>query len=165
MQLCCQGWVKKQQIDAAVRAHRAQAVTFQACNAQLEVVPSFKYLGRYFTTTDSDWPAVYKNLKKAREKWAMVSKVLMREGASPRVSGLFYKVVVQSVLLYGSESWVVTPAMLKVLSSFHHQVACQITNRMARKVNGNWYYPYWKWPDFTLWKNTSEDDGIPLHNM
>jgi hypothetical protein len=139
--MCRDGRARKQQIEAAIRAHRAQAVTFQACNTQLENVNAFSYLGRLTTNTDNDWPAVYKNLKKARAKWAMITKILVRDNASPRISGMFYKAIVQSVLLYGSESWVLTPAMLKVLSSFHHRVARKITNRMARKVNGAWHYP------------------------
>ena len=35
---------------------------------------------------------------------------------------MMYKAVVQTVLLYGRRSWVVTEAMLKVLEGFHHQV-------------------------------------------
>jgi hypothetical protein len=30
-----------------------------------------------------------------------LSRILARDGATPRVSGIFYKVVVQSVLLFG----------------------------------------------------------------
>ena len=33
----------------------------------------------------------------------------------------------QSVLLYGSKSWVVTGEMIKVMTEFHHQAAPQIT--------------------------------------
>ena len=35
---------------------------------------------------------------------------------------MIFKAVVQMVLLYGSESWVVTYVMLKVLEGFHHWV-------------------------------------------
>ena len=37
------------------------------------------------------------------------------EGASPRVSGMFFKAVVQAVLLFGSEKWVMTPHMGQAL--------------------------------------------------
>ena len=36
---------------------------------------------------------------------------LIREGATPRISGNFFKAVVQQVLLFGAETWVVTPKM------------------------------------------------------
>jgi hypothetical protein len=140
-QMCKEGRAHKQQLEAAIQAHRAQAVTFQACNTPLEAVKTFKYLGCYTTSTDSDWPALYKNLQKAQSKWAMIAKVLIRERATPHISGLFYKAIVQTVLLYGSESWVITPAMLKVLDSFHHQVAHCITGHTPHQINDTWHYP------------------------
>ena len=38
-----------------------------------------------------------------------------------------YKTVSQSVLLYGSEGWLVTGEMLKVLLTFHYREARHIT--------------------------------------
>ena len=35
---------------------------------------------------------------------------------------MMYKVVVQTVILYGSMSWVLTEAILEVLEGFHHKV-------------------------------------------
>ena len=43
-----------------------------------------------------------------------------------------YKAVVQSVLLYIIESWVVTGEMLKVLEEFYHRVAQCITRMTAK---------------------------------
>ena len=55
--------------------------------------------------------------------------------------GMIYKSVAQSVLLYGSESWVVTGAMLKVLERFRHQATRLITRMMAERVaDGDWGY-------------------------
>ena len=45
----------------------------------------------------------------------MVGKVVTKTGATVRAQGIMYKAVVQSVVLYGSESGVITGAMLKVL--------------------------------------------------
>jgi len=46
------------------------------------------------------------------------------EGVDAKIAAMFYKAVVQSVLLYSSETWVVTPlAVLKVLEGFHHWAA------------------------------------------
>ena len=33
-------------------------------------------------------------------------RILTRDGATPMVSGMFYKAVVQSILLFGLETWV-----------------------------------------------------------
>jgi hypothetical protein len=86
----------------------------------LKLVSVFKYLGLLLLLTDEDWPAVYHNLSKACQHWARVSQVLAQhKGAEAHVSAMLYKAIVQSVLLYGSETWVLTPAMLKVLEGFH----------------------------------------------
>jgi hypothetical protein len=69
--------------------------------------------------------------------------VLRGENAAPRVAAKFYKAVVQSVLLYGSEPWNLTETMLARLEGFHIRAAY----RMARKhkphkgLFGNWIYP------------------------
>ena len=44
-----------------------------------------------------------------------MTRILSREGAEPRVYGFFFKTVLQVVLLFGSETWVVTPLMGRVL--------------------------------------------------
>ena len=52
---------------------------------------------------------------------------------------MMYKAVVQAVLLYGSEIWVVTDVMMTVLEGFHHMIARWITGMSARKGNvGEW---------------------------
>ena len=48
-------------------------------------------------------------------------------GATVRDRGEMYKAVAQLVLLYGSDSWVVTGEMLKVREEFHHRAVRQIT--------------------------------------
>ena len=107
------------------------------------MVSEFRYLGCPFSSTDDDWPAVYRNLSKARKQWARIARVLSRTGASPRTSSMFYQAVVQSVLLYSSETWTLSATMLKALGGFH--------NRVARKLSGlrptlifrdqTWVYP------------------------
>ena len=42
-------------------------------------------------------------------------RIIIREGAAPQVSGLFFKAVIQVVLLFEAETWVVTPRMGKSL--------------------------------------------------
>ena len=49
--------------------------------------------------------------------------VLKNTGATERAHVMLYKAVVRMVLLCGSESWVVTGEMLKVLEGFDHRAA------------------------------------------
>ncbi len=69
----------------------------------LERVEVFRYLGRLLSQDDDDIQAVRSQLRKVRGTWARIGQVLRKENASPRVSAKFYKAIVQSVLLYGSE--------------------------------------------------------------
>ena len=61
----------------------------------------------------------------------MVEKVLTKLGAVVQAHTMMYKAVVQEVLLYWSEIWVVTGAMLMVIEGFHHQMAMQIARKIA----------------------------------
>ena len=45
----------------------------------------------------------------------MVGKVVWKTGETVQARGMLYKVVLQLVFIYGSESWVGTGTMLKVL--------------------------------------------------
>ena len=46
------------------------------------------------------------------------------------------------MLLFVSETWVVTPKMERALSGFLHGAARRLTRRQVRRAkNGEWYYP------------------------
>ena len=75
----------------------------------------FKYLGRVLLAADDNWPAVIRNLEKVWEVCQRMSRILSREGSRPQVSIFFLKAIVQSVLLFGAETWVVTPNMGRFL--------------------------------------------------
>ena len=50
----------------------------------------------------------------------MAAKVVMKTGEMVWTWGMLYKAVFQTVLLYGSNIWVVMGVMLKVLEELHH---------------------------------------------
>ena len=112
---------------------------FETYGEPIEAVLKFKYLGRFLTSTDNDWLAVVGNLKKARQSWGRLARVLSREGAEPKVSRTFYIAVTQAVLLFGSETWVLTVRMEKALDSFQSRVARKLTERKPRRgKDGTW---------------------------
>ena len=98
------------------------------------MVTSFKYLGRVISAADDDWPAVVQNLSWARKVWIRMSRILSREGAAPRVYSFFLKAVVQAVLLFIAETWVVTPRTGKALGVFQTQVARRMTGKLPRRT-------------------------------
>ena len=97
--------------------------TFIAYGESLHRVEVFKYLGHLVSYDDVNTQAIRGNLKKCRKTWARISKVLRAEYASPRVCGMFYRATVQSILLYGSETWTVAPANLAMMEGFHVHTA------------------------------------------
>ena len=73
---------------------------FSAYRIPLEMVTSLKCLGRVLSVAGDDWLMVVQNIVKAQMVWWRISKILSRGGARPRVSGFFFKSVIQSVLLF-----------------------------------------------------------------
>jgi hypothetical protein len=108
----------------------------------LERVEVFKYLGRLLAYNNNDSQATRSNLKKARKNWAQVSHVLRAENAAPKVCGVYYKATVHAVLLFGSETWKLSPLSLKSLEGFHIRAACCMAGMQpARNPDGALKYP------------------------
>ena len=75
----------------------------------------FTYIGQTIAYNNSNWAAVYQNLRKAWRRWVMVARLLLSMGATVRSLVMMYKLVSQSVILYIREIWVVTGEMLKFM--------------------------------------------------
>jgi hypothetical protein len=131
---CKVGTTRKDQRDIRQGQNQARRVKFKIGEEEIETVRDFKYLGRITSDDDDDddLPAVRENMKKARKRWARVSRLLVREGATAKMMGKIYLAIVQSVVLYGSETWVLSERMRRMLEGFHNRCARQMT----RKENG-----------------------------
>jgi hypothetical protein len=140
---CRIGTARRHQQDMAVRSALALCQQFTVHGDVLERVEVFRYFGHLLSQDDDDIQAVRSQLCKARGTWARVGQVLRRENASPRVSAKFYKAIVQSVLLYGSETWVLSPAVLARLEGFLIRTAYQMVKKHVprRGPNQQWVYP------------------------
>jgi hypothetical protein len=92
---------------------------------------------------NNDVQAVRHQLCNARGTWARVGQVLRSKNATPRVAAKFFKAVAQAVLLYGSERWNLTKAVLARLEGFHVQAAYRMAQvHRPKQVAGNrWEYP------------------------
>ena len=82
--MCARGEERIPKRRKEEEARRSTAVEFQAYGIPLEAVLEFKYLGRVLTDSDEKCPFVVVNLRKARRRWARMSRILRREGADPR---------------------------------------------------------------------------------
>ena len=133
--------IKEVQRRAAMDSAKSLDIVFTAYEDELARVEVFKYLGCLMAMDDTDTQAIRANLKKSRKVWKMLSRLLRGENMEPRVCGMFYKAVVQAVLLFGSETWVLTDSAMRVLEGFHLRLAY----RMARK------YKPTKDPETSVW--------------
>ena len=71
-----------------------------------------------------------------------MARVLGTEGADTKVLRSVYTAVTRSVLLFGAETWVLTPRIEKSLDSFQSRVARKITGRQLRQQKErSWEYP------------------------
>ena len=132
--LCVRGIVQKIRKMSEEEARAGAAMAFREYGKTLETVTSFEYLRRLITATHYDWTAVIVNLQKALKIWACLYRILGREGSDPRTSGCFYLYVVQEVLLFGTEIWVVVnPRIGRPSGSFHHRVVIKIAEKQPRR--------------------------------
>ena len=93
----CTRWKLATEEERAVTSR-----AFSAYERPLEMVNSFRYLGRVISEADNNWPAEIRNLAKAQAVWRRMMRILSREGARLQVSGFFFKAIIQSVMLLGA---------------------------------------------------------------
>jgi hypothetical protein len=118
-QVCKLGAEQWTQQDLVVMAVFALHKLFYVKGGLLKKVDLFRYLGRILDQDNDDVRAIRNQIKKARGIWARVGQILTVENTPPKVSTKFYKAVVQSVLLYGSEMWIFLTTALAWLEGFH----------------------------------------------
>lgn len=71
--LCSQATQTPRQAEAVAACQEASTRHFTINGNELKSVETFKYLGHIVSSTDSDWPALQKNLTKARRSRGMIS--------------------------------------------------------------------------------------------
>ena len=65
-----------------------------------------------------------------------------QEGTDTQMTGYFYVLVVQAILLSRSETWAVTPCIKRLLWGFHHRLARWILGNIPlQRAEGKWEYP------------------------
>ena len=61
--------------------------------------------------SDNNCPAVLQNDSKVRRVWNLLGKMIRKEGVEPQVSAMFCLALVQSVLYFVAETWVLSEVM------------------------------------------------------
>jgi hypothetical protein len=67
--------------------------------------------------------------------------MIRAENASPPVCGVFYKATVHRILLFGSETWNLSPVSLKSLEEFHIWATWRMAGKRPLKLrDSTWTY-------------------------
>ena len=142
LDMCWRGSERKRWKLVVAETEEHMGRVFSEYGMTLISVTSFKYLGRILLSPDDDWPLAEQNIRQAQGKWEKMVNILGSEGADKRTAGIFYVAVVQAVILFWSETWVLTHFQENSLSGFHHQ-AVQRKSGMGpkRQWYGTWMYP------------------------
>ena len=101
---------------------------------------SFKYQGpeRFQRWMASDG----QKYEEGPEEVGVISRVLGQEGDNTRTSRTFYKEVIQETILFGSETWVMTPRIRRSLGGLHNRVYHFIAEMKPRRdTTGRQEYP------------------------
>jgi hypothetical protein len=140
---CQVGVEQKQQHEVAVTSALALRQQFSIAGEVLKQVEVFKYLGHLLAQDNDIIQAIRAQLWKARATWAQIGQVLRNKNISPHIAASFYKAVVQAILLYGSETWVLSRTALVRLEGFHIRAAYRMV-KMHKPKQGpgrTWIYP------------------------
>jgi hypothetical protein len=115
---CHIGVERQQQWEVAVTSALAIHQQFTVSGDVLERVEVYKYLERMMAQDDDVTQALRAQLRKARATWAWVGQVLWNEITSLFVASQFYQAVVQAILCFGSETWVISQTAMAWLNGF-----------------------------------------------
>ena len=90
---------------------------------------------------DNDTDAITKQLNKTRSRWFKLAKIQKRKEANAKIISTFYKTIIQSLLLFSSETWVISSRNLEKLQSFHNKCAKQMcgNNIKLDLATNEWY--------------------------
>ena len=99
----------------------------------MEGVEKFKYLESPMDQMDCDWLEVCQNFKRERKVWGRLGKMIKIEEADIKVSEMLYRAVVQLVLLFGLESWVLLSEMNKTVEQAHTRFLRQIMGKQVQR--------------------------------
>jgi hypothetical protein len=139
---CQVGVERRQQREVAVASALALWQQFSIQGDMLEQAKVLKYLGCLLSQDDNNTQATCNQLQKAWATWAWVGQVLHTENVVPCIAAKFYKAVVQAVLLYGRETWVLSKPALASLEGFHICMAYHMAkvNKPKQGQNQGWIY-------------------------
>ena len=119
---------------AAATIQETAATEFRAWEHVIGCLKMFKYLGQILLFDNSDYPAVDGNLWKARWICGRFYYMIIWYESDTWTSGRFYIAVVQCVLMFRTNTWVIKTCILRSMGSIHNWAAHLIFIRMSHQL-------------------------------
>ena len=69
--------------------------------------------------TYDDYPVVLRYSKQERRVWGRLVKIMQRGGVDTKLVAMLYRAIVQLVLFFGLESWLLLTAMERMVEGIH----------------------------------------------
>ena len=95
----------------------------------IEGVSLFTYLGRSLYQSDNDWQEVRRNIGKSLQVWRRLGGILRQERLDHLTYVAIYRAVVQAVLLFGLETWVLLMTINKQVTGGCMGFLLQVTGK------------------------------------
>ena len=80
------------------------------------------------------WPTLVGKLQKEWKIWDHLLRILGKNGYSPRLTGMFFNAVVQAVLIFRAETWVMIPNIIWALGGGVPEQDCMTDHGEAALV-------------------------------
>ena len=105
------------------------------------VVPEFKHLGSVLSENFDDSVTIMARIRLARIAFTNLQKAIFgTRRVALESKKITYESLVLSLLLYGSECWVVTAENMRLLQRFHRKcirIMCRVTRHRTKKNQGH----------------------------
>ena len=131
----CIAYAGKRNLTQRLEEATEAIPTIRLDGEPVEVVTQFRYLGRIVTSEGSDEHAITCNRMMARRKLAAIQPLLRSHKLPVRVRLRITNTIVLTTLLYGCETWALTPALTSMLQSEQQRILRVASGKHSRKVD------------------------------
>ena len=103
MERSCLGRDRQRRSETLQQFFEAIQVSMVVHLYPLDSVSAFPCLGHTIVFNNSNWVVLYQNMRNTQRHWGMVPGLMVKAGETVQARSVFYKALVQAVLICGGE--------------------------------------------------------------
>jgi hypothetical protein len=104
------------------------------------VADSFVYLGSCITKDNDEYTEIQRRLKSANKTYFSLLDVMRCKDIHKKTKVMLYKILIRTVLTYGSETWTLSKNSENAVSTFERKILWRIYGPV--QDNGQWRIRY-----------------------